>query len=244
MEIIICRNYDEVSKKAFQVIKEVVESKEQPVLGLATGSSPIGLYQEWIRDHKEQHASYQTLTTFNLDEYVGLPENHPESYRAFMFNNLFDHIDVKKEQVHLPNGNAADLEQECASYEAAMQQHQIDLQLLGVGRNGHIGFNEPGTPFDQTTHIISLDQKTIEDNARFFNGNLDLVPKQAITMGIASIMRSKKILLIACGASKADAIYELVHGSQRTACPVTVLQSHADVVVIVDEEAASRIKGA
>lgn len=240
MRIVICHDYAEMSRKGFEEIKKVVVSKEQPVLGLATGSTPIGLYQEWIKDYNENKTSYEKLITFNLDEYVGLPEGHPESYRSFMNHHLFSHINVPADQVHVPNGNG-DLKANCAAYEAAMEQYEIDLQLLGVGRNGHIGFNEPGTPFNQTTHVVSLDEKTIADNARFFDGDVNQVPKQAVTMGVATIMKAKRILLLASGESKADAIYELIHGKVSEQIPATVLQNHPDVVVIVDEAAASRL---
>lgn len=241
MNLIVCENYEEVSQKAFEIMKEIVASKPNATLGLATGSSPIGLYKKMVEDHQKHNTSYEAITSFNLDEYVGLSKDHPESYYSFMYHNLFDHINIKEENIHLPQGNG-ELEQRCNEYEAEIAKYVVDIQLLGVGRNGHIGFNEPGTPFTQTTHIVTLDDKTIQDNARFFNNNVNEVPTQAITMGIATIMKAKKVLLIASGENKAEAIYNLVHGEIREECPVTVLQKHADVVVIVDKAAASNLK--
>lgn len=242
MEIIICKNYEEVSKKAAEIMLKVVKEKERPVLGLATGSSPIGLYQNLISDHKENHTSYENVVTFNLDEYVGLPKDHAESYYTFMHKNFFNHIDIKEENVHLPSGLGEDLEANCQAYEDSMKAYEVDIQLLGVGRNRHIGFNEPGTSFDSVTHIVTLDEKTIQDNARFFDNDMSLVPTQAITMGIATIMNAKEIVLVASGANKADAIYELVKGEISNQCPVTILRNHPNVHIVVDEDAASRIK--
>lgn len=241
MEIIVCENYEEVSKKAADLMLKVIKGKEKPVLGLATGSSPIGLYQNLIADHKENHTSYENVVTFNLDEYVGLPKEHQESYYSFMHNNLFNHINIKEENVHLPSGLGADLEANCKDYEESMKGTNVDVQLLGVGRNGHIGFNEPGTALDSVTHIVELDEKTIQDNARFFDNDMSQVPTQAITMGIATIMNAKEIILVASGTNKADAIYELVNGEISNACPVTVLRNHPNAHIVVDKDAASRL---
>lgn len=240
MKIIVCQNYDEMSRIGFEEIQNVIRNNAKPVLGLATGSTPVGLYEYWIKDHKENKTSYHNLITFNLDEYVGLPADHAQSYRTFMRENLFNHIDIDMNNVHLPSGNG-DLSEQCKAYDAAMNEYQLDVQLLGIGRNGHIGFNEPGTPFHLTTHVVSLDEKTIADNARFFDGDKSLVPHQAITMGIASILKAKRIVLMASGESKADAVYEMIHGRISEQCPATALQNHPDVVVILDEGAASRL---
>ena len=238
-KIIIKENYDEVSDAAFEVMKEVLEGTENPVLGLATGSSPVGLYQRMIKDHEETGRSYKDILTFNLDEYVGLPRDHEQSYWTFMHENLFDHIDIPDENVHVPLGIGDDPEQNCVDYENELVKHEIAVQVLGIGSDGHIAFNEPGCPFDTPTHLMDLTEQTRRDNARFFGGNMDLVPKKAITMGIASIMRSKKIIIIATGANKAQAVKDMLQGPVSTACPASILQEHDDVVVVLDSAAAS-----
>ena len=240
MKVIICENYDELSQKAFEVMKEVVTSKENPVLGLATGSSPIGLYKCMIKDHQENGTDYSKVTTFNLDEYVGLERNHSQTYYTFMHENLFEGIEIPEENVHLPLGNG-NLEQNCADYEKAMEDYVVDIQLLGIGSNGHIGFNEPGTSFDSLTHVVELKESTRKDNARFFDPLGEKVPTHACTMGIATIMKSRKVLIVANGANKADAVYAMVKGEVTEDCPASVLQRHNDVVVIVDKAAASKL---
>ena len=213
MKVIKVKNYDEVSAEAFKVMKEVVANKPEAVLGLATGSSPIGLYENMIKDHKENGTSYAKCQSFNLDEYVGIDRNHSQSYWTFMHENLFHGIDLPEDKIHVPYGNT---KADCEGYEKAMENVSVDIQVLGIGGNGHIGFNEPGTPFTEETHIVDLTEKTRSDNARFFENDINKVPTQAITMGIATIMKAKKILLVASGANKA-------------------------VVVIVDEEAAAKL---
>ncbi|MCI9523548.1 MAG: glucosamine-6-phosphate deaminase [Erysipelotrichaceae bacterium] len=239
MEIFVLKDYDEVSLKAFEVMKEVVANKSDAVLGLATGSTPIGLYQNMIKDHKDNGTSYASCQSFNLDEYVGLPRDHRESYYTFMHTNLFSGIDIKEENVHLPYGNT---KEDCEAYEKAMENIHVDIQVLGIGANGHIGFNEPGTSFDEETHIVTLTEKTRQDNARFFDGDINQVPTHAITMGIATIMKAGKILLIATGENKADAVAAMIHNAPSVDCPASVLQNHKDVVVILDEAAASKLK--
>lgn len=238
MEVIVLKDYEEVSQKAFEVMKEIVANKSNAVLGLATGSSPIGLYERMIRDHADNKTSYANCQSFNLDEYVGLPRDHAESYYTFMHKNLFHGIDIKEENVHLPYG---DTKEDCAAYEKAMENVSVDVQVLGIGANGHIGFNEPGTSFDEETHIVTLTEITRQDNARFFNDDINQVPTHAITMGIATIMKAKKILLVATGANKADAVAAMVNAKPDTACPASVLQNHNDVIVIVDEAAATKL---
>lgn len=238
MKVIVVKNYDEVSEKAFEVMKEVVVNKNDAVLGLATGSSPIGLYENMIKDHKENGTSYANCQSFNLDEYVGIDRNHEQSYWTFMHENLFHGIDIKEENVHVPYGNT---KEDCEAYEKAMENVSVDIQVLGIGANGHIGFNEPGTPFNEETHIVTLTEKTRQDNARFFENDINNVPTHAITMGIATIMKAKKILLVATGENKADAVYAMVKGPVDPVCPASVLQNHDDVVVIVDEAAASKL---
>ena len=238
MKVIVVKDYDAVSKEAFEVMKEVVTGKEDAVLGLATGSSPIGLYENMIQDHKENGTSYAKCQSFNLDEYVGIDRNHPESYWTFMHKNLFHGIDLPEDKVHVPYGNT---KEDCEAYEKAMEIVSVDIQVLGIGANGHIGFNEPGTPFTEETHIVELTEKTRSDNARFFDNDINQVPTHAITMGIATIMKAKKILLVATGANKADAVAAMVNGPVDPVCPASVLQNHADVVVIVDEAAAAKL---
>ena len=238
MKVIKVKNYDEVSAEAFKVMKEVVANKPEAVLGLATGSSPIGLYENMIKDHKENGTSYAKCQSFNLDEYVGIDRNHSQSYWTFMHENLFHGIDLPEDKIHVPYGNT---KADCEGYEKAMENVSVDIQVLGIGGNGHIGFNEPGTPFTEETHIVDLTEKTRSDNARFFENDINKVPTQAITMGIATIMKAKKILLVASGANKADAVAAMVNGPVDPACPASVLQNHPDVVVIGDEEAAAKL---
>lgn len=239
IKVVVCKNYEEVSDKAAEVMLGIVKSNPKCVLGLATGSSPIGLYQRMIKDHQENGTSYKDVTTFNLDEYVGLPVSHPESYYSFMHRNLFDHIDIKEENVHIPSSQGGNLQKNCDDYNAAMAQYQVDVQLLGIGADGHIGFNEPNTPFDSVTHITDLVEQTIKDNARFFDNDMSKVPTQAITMGISNVMNAKKVLMVANGKNKAQAIYDMVKGPIDEKCPASILQKHNDAIVIVDEDAAS-----
>ncbi len=239
MKVIVVENYAEVSAEAFKVMHELVASKSNAVLGLATGSSPIGLYENMIKDHKENGTSYAECQSFNLDEYVGIDRNHEQSYYTFMHENLFNGIDIKEENVHLPYGNT---KEDCEAYERSMDNVTVDIQVLGIGSNGHIGFNEPGTSFDEETHIVTLKEGTRKDNARFFENDINKVPTHAITMGIATIMKAKKILLVAAGANKADAVSAMVDGPVSVDCPASVLQNHSDVVVIVDKAAASKLK--
>ena len=238
--IIIKDNYDEVSAEAFKVMKEVVK-KENCVLGLATGSSPVGLYKEMIKDYEAGNTSYKNIRSWNLDEYVGIPHTHEQSYWTFMHENLFNHIDIKEENVHVPCGEGDDIEQNCKDYEKSMEGVIIDLQVLGIGSDGHIAFNEPGTPFDSLTHIMDLTEQTCQDNARFFDNDINQVPTHAVTMGLASIMRARKIVLIATGANKADAVYGMIKGALTTDCPASILQAHPDVTVVLDKAAAAKL---
>jgi len=239
--IIICKSYEEVSNKAFALFRDMVKSKPNCVLGLATGSSPLGTYQRLIDDHRINGTSYKDVVTFNLDEYIGLPEDHPESYHTFMKQHFFSQIDIRPENTHLPSTEGDEVKN-CEEYEKMLEPYDIDIQLLGIGSDGHIGFNEPGTPFDAPTHVTELDHRTIRDNARFFGNDISKVPTKAITMGSGTIMRkAKKVVLIATGANKADAIYGMIKGDKDVNCPASVLQNHPDVVVIIDREAAGRL---
>lgn len=238
MKVIVTENYEEMSKKAAEVIADVVKADENAVLGLATGTTPIGLYKELIAKCERKELSFKNVKTVNLDEYVGLAKTHVQSYDYFMKDNLFNHIDIDVANTNLPSGVAENLDEECARYTALLNKMQQSVQLLGLGSNGHIGFNEPKTPFDSTTHIVSLTESTIKDNSRLFD-NIDEVPTKAITMGIANIMNAKKVLVVASGDNKAKAVYSMVKGPVTEDCPASVLQNHADVVVIVDKKAAA-----
>ncbi|GAB4072961.1 glucosamine-6-phosphate deaminase [Barrientosiimonas marina] len=241
MEIIRANNYDELSAKACELVLQQVQTARNSVVGLATGSTPEGLYQKLIEAYQNGQVSFKDLTTFNLDEYAGLRGDDPNSYRYYMNDKLFNHIDLPQNQAFLPNGNAADLAKECRDYDKQIRDAgYIDLQILGLGLNGHIGFNEPGTPFDSRTHVVELDDTTREANARFFPSKDD-VPHQALTMGIGTIMESSQIVLLASGEKKADAVSKLVHGELTEAIPSSILQKHQHVTIIGDEEALSRI---
>jgi glucosamine-6-phosphate deaminase len=238
MNIIRCQNAHDVALKAYEIFKHQLNSKPKSVLGLATGSSPILLYQELILGVKNKELSFKDVSTFNLDEYVGMDSTHPQSYAYFMKSQLFDHVDIDLNQTHIPHGLAHDLELECKSYNEALDQHHVDIQLLGIGSNGHIGFNEPFTPFDSVTHVVKLKASTRQDNAVFFD-SLEDVPTHAISMGIQNILEAKKIVLLAIGKKKANAIQAMVHGPIDESCPGSILQTHPDVTLILDEEAAS-----
>lgn len=242
MRVIIAKNYDDMSKKAANIVAGQVYIKPNTILGLATGSTPVGMYKELVRLYNEESLDFKDVKTFNLDEYVGLPESDVNSYHYFMNYNLFSHINLKKENIHIPNGNAKDMNKEFEDYEnSIINAGGIDLQVLGIGNNGHIGFNEPELKFEATTHLVSLNEGTIKANSRFFK-SIDEVPKQAVSMGIKTIMRAKKILLLANGKGKAEAIYNTVLGPITPEVPASVLQLHPDTTIVVDEEAASLIK--
>ncbi|AXI38311.1 glucosamine-6-phosphate deaminase [Bacillaceae bacterium ZC4] len=241
MEIIKVKDYEEMSEKAANIVIEHMKSLKRPVIGFATGSTPIGLYNCLVKKYQQKEVSFKHATTFNLDEYVGLPKENKNSYHYYMHENLFQHIDIQPENVHIPNGMAEDLEQECMTYDRLISKNKIDIQILGLGLNGHIGFNEPGTSFKSRTHIVKLDQSTRKANARFFQ-SIDEVPTKAITMGIETIMESKKILLLVSGKKKADALARLLGNSDISEeFPASILRQHNDVTVIADEEALKKI---
>lgn len=240
MQIIIVDSKKQVAEKAYQLIKETIQSKTNPVLGLATGSTPTDLYERMIQANKNKEVSFEAVSTYNLDEYVGLSSTHPQSYARFMKEKLFDHIDIDQGNTYLPKGDASDLQVECDRYDALVKSMVADVQILGIGSNGHIAFNEPGSSFESTTHVVELAEQTREDNARFFEKEED-VPTHAITMGIATILVAKKIILMATSSSKADAIQQMIEGPVDTNCPASILQNHPNVVVIIDKEAASKL---
>lgn len=242
MKIVVAENYQELSKLAARIIAEAVQSKPDGVLGLATGSTPLGTYQELIRIHHEEGLDFSRIVTFNLDEYYGLHSLHPQSYGYFMRENLFKHINIDLKNTHIPNGTPEDLEAECRAYDELLTAHGgIDLQLLGIGENGHVGFNEPSANLNVYTHLVQLKEETIRANSRFFS-SLKEVPTQAITMGLGGILKAKKILLLAAGKAKAPVIAKLLEGKLSTQVPASILQVHPQVVVIVDQEIGHELK--
>lgn len=239
MRIIVCENYQSLSKKAAQIIASQMILEPKSVLGLATGSTPIDMYKNLIRMYEEGLIDFSKTTTFNLDEYYRLPINNDQSYHYFMDKNLFNHININRNNIHIPNGMANDIEAECISYDKMIDcVGGVDIQVLGIGNNCHIGFNEPTMHFNKRTHVVTLDESTRQSNARFFD-SIEDVPTKAITMGIGTIFKSKKILLLASGKNKAKAIYNTVHGKVTPEVPSSILQFHKDVIIILDKYAAS-----
>jgi len=239
MKIIIAKDYEELSEKAFEIMRGVL-ANPNAVLGLATGSTPLGLYRKMVADHLKNGTSYKGVRAVNLDEYAGLAPTNDQSYRYFMRSNLFDKIDIDLNNTYIENGLAEDEEAECARYNAILAALPRDIQLLGIGANGHIAFNEPGTPFDSETHVVALTENTIEMNARFFKTK-DEVPRRAFTMGIKNITDARKVLILACGANKAKAVYGLVKGEVTEDLPASILQKHDDCILIADSDAAALI---
>lgn len=231
------KDYKDLSRKAANIISAQVISKPNCVLGLATGSTPIGTYEQLVEWYKKGDLDFSQVTSVNLDEYKGLSGDHDQSYRYFMNTNLFDHVNIDKSRTFVPDGTEPDSETACAKYNAIIEATGgVDIQLLGIGGNGHIGFNEPADSFIALTHCVALTESTIQANARFF-ASADEVPKYAYTMGIKNIMSAKKVLLLASGASKAQAVYDSFFGPIVPSVPASVLQLHNDVIVIADEEA-------
>lgn len=239
MKIIVEKNYDALSKKAAEIIKGEIDKKPDIILGLATGSTPVGTYKELIRMHKEENLDFSETITFNLDEYVGLSPEHINSYHVYMKENFFKHINIKEENTYIPDGEAEDVDEYCKAYDEKIEKlGGIDLQILGIGENGHIAFNEPEEKLTIGTHVTELTESTIKANSRFFD-SIEEVPKTAITMGLGSIMKAKKIILLASGKNKASVIKELLKEEYiTTSIPATMLLLHPNVTVILDEEAA------
>ncbi|MCK8817854.1 glucosamine-6-phosphate deaminase [Natroniella sulfidigena] len=241
MKIIKTKDYEMMSKKAAFIVASQIGLKKDSILGLATGGTPVGMYQELIRFYQEGMIDFENVTTFNLDEYYGLSGDDEQSYRYYMEENFFKDINLKPENIHIPDGMADDVSAECDRYNQLLEaEGGIDLQVLGIGRNGHIGFNEPDTEFKVGTHFVKLDDETIEANARFFDNPED-VPQTAISMGIKNIMQAKKVVLLANGLEKADAIKKTIEGSISPQVPASVLQLHPDVTFVLDEQAASKL---
>jgi len=236
MNIIVLEDYQAMSEQAAKLVEEEIKLNSHSVLGLSTGSTPLGLYECLIKGYKEREISYRHVTTFNLDEYLGLEKNNPNSYHTFMNERLFQHIDIEQENTHIPNGMAPSIEKECVRYEDLLDSTgPIDLQILGIGTNGHIGFNEPGTSEFSKTHVVKLDETTRQNNARFFHSKED-IPNHAITMGIASILKSKQILLLASGEKKASAVKQLLSKEIDASFPASWLWKHENVTLLVDQD--------
>ena len=235
MIIYVGKDYQDVSRKAANIMSAQIIMKPNAVLGLATGSTPVGLYKQLIEWYNKGDLDFSQITSVNLDEYKGLSGDNDQSYRYFMNTNLFDHVNIDKNKTYVPNGLEEDSDKACADY------NEIIRSVGGIGGNGHIGFNEPGEAFEKETHCVDLTESTIKANARFFE-SMDEVPKQAYTMGIKNIMAAKKILLVATGSAKADALYKSLYGPITPNVPASILQLHQDVTVVADEDALSLIK--
>lgn len=239
MRVVTARDYDQMSRKAAYIFAAQLVRKPDSVLGLATGDTPKGLYRELVRMYREGDIDFSSASSFNLDEYVGLRPDDPQSYRHYMREQLFSRVNIRPESTSVPDGTAGDLEAECVRYESALRRAGgADIQVLGLGTDGHIGFNEPDQEFPAATRIVRLDESTIEANSRFFRSREE-VPTMAITMGIGTIMSARSIVLLASGRSKAEPVRGMVRGPITPRLPASVLQLHPDVTVILDEEAAS-----
>ena len=239
MKVYLTKDYGAMSRKAAAILAAEVVSNPSCVLGLATGSTPIGTYKNLIEWYNAGNLDFSGVSSINLDEYVGLSPEHDQSYRYFMQTNLFDHINIKRENTHVPNGLASDLDAECQRYNDVIHQlGPIDIQVLGMGHNGHIGFNEPDDHFPLETHSVTLAQTTIDANARFF-ASADEVPRQALTMGIKTIMRAKKVLVVVSGTDKAEIVKKAFTGPVTPEVPASILQMHPDVTIVGDEAALS-----
>lgn len=239
MKIIVTKDYAEMSKKAYELIRDVMLAKPNCILGLATGSTPIGLYDNLIAGVKNNEITFKNVKTVNLDEYVNLPRAHKESYFSFMHEKLFNKVDILEENINLPFGAFGDMNKNCDEYNELLGKMRQDIQVLGIGGNGHIGFNEPNTSFKSVTHIVDLTENTRKDNARFFENDVDNVPTQAITMGIQNIMDAKCVIILISGAGKAAAAKAMIEGACDPICPASALQNHKNVIVVIDEAAAT-----
>ncbi|HBY56412.1 MAG TPA: glucosamine-6-phosphate deaminase [Candidatus Atribacteria bacterium] len=241
MKVVIVKDYHELSVQAAQLVAEQIAKKKNTVLGLATGQTPAGMYMELVKKYKKGEIDFSQVVTFNLDEYYGLSPECTQSYYYFMWNTFFRYINIKKENVHLLNGMTDNAEKECQQYEYFIQKSSgIDLQILGIGVNGHLGFNEPGTSFSSKTRLVTLAEETIQDNSKYFNDICE-VPRQALTMGLGTIMKAQKIILLANGREKAPVVAKTINGPVSTEVPATVLRLHNDVTMLIDKEAACEI---
>lgn len=242
MLVEVVKDYDAVSERAAEIVAAQIRRKPDSVVGFATGSTPLGLYRCLVQLYREKGLDFSKVTTFNLDEYVGLPPSHPQSYHHFMWQNLFSHVNVDEAKVYIPHGMADDIDYFCEWYEKQITRAGgIDLQILGIGANGHLAFNEPGSSLGSRTRIKTLTLNTVRDNARFFERD-EAVPRFAITMGIGTIMEARKLLLVASGQAKAEAIQATLEGPITAMVPATIVQLHRYAHVIIDEAAASRLE--
>lgn len=242
MEVIIKPDKEQASLLAAKIVAQKINKKPTAVIGFATGSTPLLLYKELIKMNRAKEVSFRRVTSFNLDEYVGLDTRHPCSFHNEMQQNLFNEIDIPPQAVNIPDGQAQDIEAMCQSYETEIKKAGgIDLQILGIGHDGHLGFNEPGSSLSSRTRLKTLSQETLEANSRFF-GHIDKVPRQVVTMGLGSIMDADTCLLLAFGESKADAVYQMIEGAVSASWPATVLQHHQKAIIILDKDAAQMLK--
>ncbi|MDI9490567.1 MAG: glucosamine-6-phosphate deaminase [Clostridiaceae bacterium] len=242
MRIIVAKDYAEMSKRAADIIASQIRINAHTVLGLATGSTPVGAYEELVRQYNEEGLNFGNVDTFNLDEYIGLGADHPQSYRYFMDEHLLSHINMDADRAHVPDGLAQNPEQECEEYDRLIRDlGGVDLQLLGMGGNGHIGFNEPNDIYTAETHVVNLTESTIKANSIYFN-NENEVPRQAITMGFRTIMQAKKVIFVVSGKAKSKVVKEALEGPITPKLPASILQLHHDVIVVLDQDAASEMK--
>jgi glucosamine-6-phosphate deaminase len=242
MEVIVHRTYDEMSRAAVALVADVLNTKPNAVLGMATGSTPLGLYQELVRMHREEGLDFSQVTTFNLDEYVGLGPKHAQSYHHFMHDNFFKHVNIAPSSIYIPSGTTSNYRAFCEWYEQRIKQcGGIDVQILGIGSDGHIAFNEPGSSLSSRTRLKTLARSTIEDNSRFFK-HADEVPIYAITMGVGTILEARTLVLLGCGANKASAVAAMVEGPVTSMVTASALQLHPSAMVFLDESAASQLK--
>ncbi|MBE6964564.1 MAG: glucosamine-6-phosphate deaminase [Oscillospiraceae bacterium] len=241
MKKVICKNYEEMSREAAKLVAAQIKEKPSSILGFATGSSPVGMYKELVRMNKAGEIDFSDITTFNLDEYYPIKRSNDQSYYYFMFDNLFSHVNIKKENVNVPNGEVSDPDAECRAYDEKIESYGgIDLQVLGIGHNGHIGFNEPDDKLIGATHRTGLTESTFHANSGYFEKPEDM-PREALTMGLTPIMQAKKIVMVISGKSKAPIVKRMFDGLIGTDCPASVLHMHKDVTVFLDEDAASML---
>ena len=240
-EIVVCDDEADCSRRVAELLANTIVAAPNVTLGLATGGTPVACYRELVRMHREAQLDFSGVVTFNLDEYVGLAPSHPQSFRYFMQQHLFDHVNIPAHQTYVPNGLALDVDEHAGDYEELIESvGGIDLQLLGIGSNGHIAFNEPGSAKDSRTRLVQLTSDTIQANARFFD-SIDDVPRQAITMGIGTILEAKRVLLMATGERKAEIVRRAIEGEPDESVPASLLQTHGDVVYVLDSAAASKL---
>jgi glucosamine-6-phosphate deaminase len=241
MLLILRRTYEDLSQEAARLVADRLRRNPKLVLGLATGSTPLGVYAALIDKHKNEGLDFSKVTSFNLDEYIGIPPSHDQSYHTFMQESLFKHINLDPRYTHVPDGMVRDIEAQCQWYEQRIREvGGIDLQILGIGANGHLAFNEPGSSLGSRTRIKTLSERTVRDNARFFS-SMDQVPRYAITMGIGTIMEARELLILASGAAKADAVKAAVEGPITATCPASICQMHQRAYFIIDEAARSKL---